>query len=72
MIKGGFDMVYFSDSDIDGFISEDIPYCDLTAEILGISGNAKITFSAREDGVVSGSEEATGNMQKTRTKKPKY
>ena len=51
-------MVYFSDSDIDDFIAEDIPYCDLTAEILGISGSAKITFSAREDGVVSGSEEA--------------
>lgn len=51
-------MIYFSDSDIDDFISEDIPYCDLTAEILGISGSAKITFSAREDGVVSGSEEA--------------
>ena len=50
-------MIYFSDSDIDDFVSEDIPYCDLTAEILGISGNAKITFSAREDGVVSGSEE---------------
>ena len=64
MIKGGFDMVYFSDSDIDGFISEDMPYCDLTAELLDISGEAKITFFAREDGVVSGSEEATAICKK--------
>lgn len=50
-------MVYFSDSDIDGFISEDTPYLDLTAELLGVSGEAKITFSTREDGIISGTEE---------------
>jgi molybdenum transport protein len=57
-------MIYFSDSEIDGFIAEDVPYFDLTAEILGVEGKASISFVSREDGVVSGIEEVARICQK--------
>lgn len=57
-------MIYFSDNEIDAFISEDVPYFDLTAEILGVSGEAFISFVSRGDGVVSGVEEAARVCEK--------
>ena len=33
-------MLRISDARIDGFIAEDVPYIDLTSEILGIGGLA--------------------------------
>jgi len=57
-------MIYFSDSEIDAFISEDIPYFDLTAELLGVCGEAFLSFAAREDGVASGVEEAARICEK--------
>jgi molybdenum transport protein len=57
-------MIYFSDSEIDSFIGEDSPYFDLTAELLGISGEASVSFLARNDGVASGVEEAARVCEK--------
>lgn len=59
-------MIHFLDSELDAFIAEDVPYFDLTAETLGISGRAKIVFFAREYGVVSGAEEAARICEKLR------
>lgn len=50
--------MYISDSTIDGFIKEDVPYIDLTTTILKIGNKrGKITFASREDTVLSGIEE---------------
>ncbi len=57
-------MIYFSDAEIDAFIAEDVPYFDLTAELLGISGKAAISFEARDSGVVCGIEEAAKICEK--------
>ncbi len=57
-------MIYFSDSEIDNFIGEDSPYFDLTAELLGIGGEASVSFLARSDGVASGVEEAARVCEK--------
>lgn len=48
-----------SDADIDRLIAEDVPYGDLTTRLIGI-GDQKgtIVFYARDDLVVSGSDEA--------------
>ncbi|HOI83702.1 MAG TPA: hypothetical protein PKW30_05295, partial [Campylobacterales bacterium] len=51
-------MIHFSDTEIDAFLAEDVPYFDLTAELLDISGKANISFAARENGVICGTEEA--------------
>lgn len=51
-------MVYISDSTIENFIKEDIPYIDLTTLILGIAGEkGRITFVCREEAVICGTEE---------------
>ncbi|MEN6390812.1 MAG: ModD protein [Syntrophomonas sp.] len=51
-------MVYVSDEFLDNLIKEDIPYLDLTTTVLGIGGRAgRITFTSREDTVLSGIEE---------------
>lgn len=57
-------MVYFPDNEIDGFIAEDVPYFDLTAEILGVEGEASISFVSRDDGIVCGTEEVSRICQK--------
>jgi molybdenum transport protein len=57
-------MIYFSDNEIDSFIGEDSPYFDLTAELLGIGGNASVSFLARDEGVASGVEEAARVCEK--------
>jgi molybdenum transport protein len=53
-------MIYISDSTIEQCMHEDIPYLDLTTEMLGIGSKpAVIDFYTRSDGVLCGSEEVT-------------
>ncbi|MFT3952540.1 MAG: ModD protein [Oscillospiraceae bacterium] len=51
--------MFFTEAEIDALIQEDLPYIDLTTEVLGIAGQmGKISFFTREPAVVSGTEEA--------------
>lgn len=51
--------MFISDMEIDNFISEDVPYFDLTTKVLGISGQyGKISFFTRENITLCGTEEA--------------
>ncbi|MEQ8174369.1 MAG: ModD protein [Syntrophomonadaceae bacterium] len=51
-------MVYVSDEFLDNLIKEDVPYLDLTTTVLGIGGReGRISFTSREDTVLSGIEE---------------
>lgn len=66
-------MVYIADETIDRFIKEDVPYIDLTTTLLGIGREqGRIEFSAREDGVLAGSEEVLRIFQKLDIKTVKY
>ncbi len=57
--------VFFSDGLLDRLIEEDIPYSDLTTEILGIGNKkGKILFSTREPTVICCTEEAGRIFQK--------
>lgn len=57
--------VFFSDEMIDQLIEEDVPYSDLTTEILGITNKkGKIVFSTREPTVICCTEEAIRIFQK--------
>ena len=59
----GAHMVRFSGSRIDQIIAEDIPYCDLTCEVLGIgSAPGRMGYFTREDCVLAGVEAARGIM----------
>jgi molybdenum transport protein len=50
---------YISDSDIENFIHEDVPYGDLTTHLLGIGDKmGKIIFSTREEITLCCTEEA--------------
>ena len=50
-------MQYFSDARIDYFIAEDLPYLDLTCEVLGLSGvPGEMDYFTREDCVLAGVE----------------
>jgi molybdenum transport protein len=66
-------VVYIADETIDRFIKEDVPYIDLTTTLLGIGREqGRIEFSAREDGVLAGSEEVLRIFQKLDIKAVKY
>ncbi len=55
-----------SDSDIERFIDEDLPYGDLTSHLLGIGNSrGRITFSTREDTTICCTEEAARVLQKS-------
>ena len=57
--------MYISEETLDRFIHEDVPYLDLTTQVLGIgykSGN--ISFITRESGILSGSDEAARILRK--------
>lgn len=57
--------VFLSDGLLDRLIEEDIPYGDLTTEILGIGNKkGKILFSTREPTVICCTEEAGRIFQK--------
>ena len=51
-------MIYFNENEIDMWISEDVPYYDLTTYLLAIRDNpAEISFMTREDTMICGTEE---------------
>lgn len=50
-------MIRMPESRIDQFISEDVPYIDLTCEVLGIGEQpGEMTYFTREDAVVAGTD----------------
>ncbi len=58
--------VYIPDGRIDQFILEDMPYIDLTTEVLGIGEEpGEIEYFTREDCVLCGVEEAARVLAKT-------
>lgn len=51
--------MYFTDAAIDRMIEEDVPYCDLTTQVLGIGGKmGRMEYVTRQQGVLCGTEEA--------------
>jgi molybdenum transport protein len=53
-------MIYISDEEIDKFIKDDIPYWDITTELLDIKSLATIAISNRKkECILCGTEEAT-------------
>lgn len=57
--------MYISEETLDRFIREDVPYLDLTTCLLDIGQKqGLISFAAREEGILSGSEEAARILQK--------
>ncbi|WOE70226.1 ModD protein [Hydrogenimonas thermophila] len=58
-------MIHFTEYEIDSLIEEDLPYFDLTTDSLGIGNiDAVMTFTAREDLIVSCSEEVARILRK--------
>ena len=58
--------VFIPDGRIDQFILEDMPYIDLTTEVLGIGEEpGEIEYFTREDCVLAGAEEAARVLGKT-------
>ncbi|GAB6078721.1 ModD protein [Hydrogenobaculum acidophilum] len=52
-------MIYITDEEIDKFIKDDVPYWDITTELLDIRSNATLTISNRENEcILCGTEEA--------------
>ena len=50
-------MLVMADARIDALIAEDVPYIDLTTELLGIGKNqGRMTYVTREDCVVAGTD----------------
>jgi len=57
--------MYISDSILDKFIEEDVPYIDLTSEILGVSNqNGTIEYRTREDTCICATEEVVRILKK--------
>jgi molybdenum transport protein len=50
--------MYFLQEEIDRLINDDLPYGDLTTDILSLSGSCEIEYIARQDLVVCATEEA--------------
>lgn len=58
-------MVRFPDARIDAFIAEDVPYIDLTCEVLGIGDEpGEMEYFTREDCVLAGTDVARRIMSK--------
>ncbi|WP_457571392.1 ModD protein [Desulfovulcanus sp.] len=59
-------MIYFSDSELDRYIAEDLPYADLTSFTLGLSRKqkARLTYTTREITTICGTEEVSRICQK--------
>lgn len=50
-------MLVMADARIDALIAEDVPYIDLTTELLGIGKNqGRMTYVTREDCIVAGTD----------------
>lgn len=57
--------MYISDSTIDQWIKEDVPYIDLTTSLLGInSEKGNMSFTARHDMIAAGIDEAIRLLEK--------
>lgn len=57
--------MYISDYVLESFIKEDVPYIDLTTYVMGIGGeNGRITFTTREETVLSCVEEVIRIFEK--------
>jgi molybdenum transport protein len=57
--------MYITDSVLDQFIEEDVPYIDFTSEVVGIGDqNATIEYRTREETCVCGSEEVKRILNK--------
>ena len=57
-------MLRISDTRIDGFIAEDVPYVDLTCAVLGIGDESgEMDYFTREDCVLAGVGVATRIMR---------
>lgn len=57
--------MYITDEAIDRFLKEDVPYMDLTTELLGIGQEpGRIKFISREPAVLSGAEEVERIFEK--------
>jgi len=51
-------MIYITDDMLDRFIKEDVPYIDLTTQVLDVSGKrGRIEYICRDEAVVCGTEE---------------
>lgn len=51
-------MLRISDTRIDGFIAEDVPYVDLTCAVLGIGDEpGEMEYFTREDCVLAGAKD---------------
>lgn len=50
--------MYFLQEEIDKLINDDLPYSDLTTDILGLNGGCETEYIARQDLVVCATEEA--------------
>lgn len=58
-------MIYFSDSEIEQLINEDLPYYDLTSLSVKLGSRvARISFSTRHDTVICGTEEVLKIFEK--------
>ncbi|MEZ0322984.1 MAG: ModD protein [Hydrogenothermaceae bacterium] len=61
-------MILLTASEIDRILEEDIPLVDLTTEVLGLSGEGKITFISREKGILCGTEEVESIFERLKIK----
>ena len=60
-------MLRISDTRIDGFIAEDVPYVDLTCAVLGIGDEpGEMEYFTREDCVLAGANGAARAFSPTR------
>lgn len=50
-------MFYFTHHELDLFLTEDVPYHDMTTEALAVDARASIAYFTRQPGVVCGTEE---------------
>ena len=58
-------MMHISDDRLDFFVEEDVPYLDLTCEVLGVGSQpGRMTFLTRDPGVVCCTEEAARICQR--------
>ena len=58
-------MTYITDSVLDSFIKEDVPYIDLTTVVLDMAGQiGTIEYVCRDEAVVCGSEEVVRIFRK--------
>ncbi len=60
-------MIYFTEEELDRILNEDVPYLDLTTYMLGIEDKkGRISYTARHDMVICGTEEVKRIFEKFR------